>query len=789
MLSAVQARVARRLEVHGTVQGVGFRPFVYRLARSLGLDGWVRNDDGLVVVEAAGSPQTLAALAARLRTDAPPRARVVEVRVGVVSGPAPRRGCGFRVERSQGRAATTGPSIREIPPDLATCDPCRSELFDPTDRRYRYPFLNCTDCGPRATIIDGLPYDRERTTMRMFGMCRDCAREYADPTNRRFHAEPVACPACGPRLAWAPSGGTHAASAHGEDALRAAEALLLRGGVVAIKGLGGYQLVCDATDEAAVARLRARKRRPSKPFAVMVAGLATARRVARVDDVEAALLTSVARPVVLLEPALGHRVAGAVASGAPRLGLFLPGTPLHHLLLADLARPLVVTSGNLAEEPIAIDNTDAREHLAALADGFLSHDRAIRSRYDDSVTRVVAGRPSVIRRARGYAPEPIGLPIPTPEPLLAVGAQLKHTFTLAHGDTAIVGPHTGDLEQQSTMEAFAANLAHLSRVVGIDLRAVAHDLHPGYLSTQYAATLAMDRRIGVQHHHAHVASCAAEHAVDGRYIGVAYDGLGMGDDGTLWGGEVFVADLASYQRVARFGRAPLPGGAAAVRRPARMALGYLFGAEMLDDDPCTDESRDARLRLASPFLERLPDREITIVSRMVARGVNCPVASSAGRLFDAAAALLGLGDDATYEGEAAVALEAAAGAPPGSAELPWRLTSRDGILVYDPRPTLRALLEGLHERADVATLAARFHATITAVTVAICTDIAARHRLRTVCLSGGVMQNQLLARSLLTGLSGAGLEPLINERVPVNDGGISYGQAAVAAARLQRGET
>ncbi|MFI7545183.1 carbamoyltransferase HypF [Actinoplanes sp. NPDC049599] len=788
MLSAAAARTVGRLEVHGTVQGVGFRPFVYRLARSLDLDGWVRNDDGLVVIEAAGSPEAVAALATRLRTEAPPHARVVDVRVGAVSGPAPRRGCGFHVEWSRGRAVTAGPAIREIPPDLATCDPCRSELFDPADRRYRYPFLNCTDCGPRATIIDTLPYDRERTTMWMFGMCRDCAREYADPANRRFHAEPVACPACGPRLAWAPSG-RDAPGVPGEDALRAAEELLLAGGIVAVKGLGGYQLVCDAADAGAVDRLRARKRRPSKPFAVMVPDLATVGRICRVDHVEAALLTSVARPVVLLEPAPGHEVTGAVAGGAPRLGLFLPGTPLHHLLLADLARPLVVTSGNLAEEPITIADADARERLAALADGFLSHDRSIRSRYDDSVTRVVAGRPSVVRRARGYAPAPIGLPIPAPEPLLAVGAQLKHTFTLAHGGTAIVGPHTGDLEQEPTMAAFTANLAHLSGVVGIEPSAVAHDLHPGYLSTQYAAGLSMNRRIGVQHHHAHVASCAAEHAVDGPFIGVAYDGLGLGDDGTLWGGEVFVADLASYRRVARFGRAPLPGGAAAVRRPARMALGYLFGAETLDHEPLTDDSRAARMRLAAPFLRRLPDREVAVVSRMVARGVNCPVASSAGRLFDAAAALLGLGDDATYEGEAAVALEAAAGgARPGHAELPWRLISRDDILVYDPWPTLRALLHGLHERAGVATLAARFHSTITAVTVTICTDIAERHGTRTVCLSGGVMQNQLLAGGLLAGLSGAGLHPLINERVPANDGGISYGQAAVAAARLQRGE-
>ncbi|WP_327000596.1 carbamoyltransferase HypF [Dactylosporangium sp. NBC_01737] len=782
-MQAIEARVARRIEIHGTVQGVGFRPFAYRLGSSLGLDGWVRNDGGLVVVEAAGSAEAMTALTVRLRTDAPARAWVSDVRVSELDGRVPAPGTGFRVDLSAGRRpAGTGAEVRRIPPDLATCDACLAELFNPSDRRYRYAFLNCTDCGPRATIIDALPYDRVCTTMRRFDMCADCAGEYTDPTNRRFHAEPIACPVCGPRLAWHAPGRGPAADRYGEDALGAAEALVCRGGVVALKGLGGYQLVCDATDETVVARLRARKHRPAKPFAVMVGSLAAARRLAHVCEAEAALLTSVARPVVLLARRPEHPLADSVAPRVPRLGLFLPNTPMHHLLLADLARPLVVTSGNVSDEPIAIDDADARERLAGLADGFLSHDREIRSRYDDSVTRVVAGRSSVVRRARGYSPEPIDLPVPVSEPLLAVGGQLKHTFTLARDGTAIVGPHTGDLEQHAAMEAFTMNLARLSRVVGVEPRVVAHDLHPGYLSTQYAASLPMDRRVGVQHHHAHVASCAAEHGVTGRYIGVAYDGLGLGDDGTLWGGELLLADLVSYRRVARFARAPLPGGAAAVRRPARMALGYLFGGELVDEG-----SRETALRLAEPFLRRLPPREVSTVRRMVERGVNCPVASSAGRLFDAAAALLGLCDDATYEGEAAVALEAVAATCPGGREIPWRVVTRGGMLVYDPGPTLRALLEERREGVDAGILAARFHATITAVTVALCSDVAARHGVRTVCLSGGVMQNQLLVEALVGGLSGAGLEPLVNERVPVNDGGISYGQAAVAAARLRRG--
>ncbi|MFC5002596.1 carbamoyltransferase HypF [Dactylosporangium cerinum] len=783
--AATPRRVVRRIEVCGTVQGVGYRPFVYRLGRELGLDGWVRNDGGLVVVEAAGPADAMRRLSARLHTDAPPQARVDQVRIGVPAGDSPAPGSGFHVARSAEpprRSARDRPGL--VPPDLATCDACLAELFDPHDRRHRYPFVNCTDCGPRATIVDGLPYDRARTTMRRFAMCRACAAEYGTPTDRRFHAEPIACPACGPTLTWQPSGGQdgHDAGKHREEALRAAVALVRDGGIVAVKGIGGYQLVCDATDEAAVARLRARKHRPAKPFAVMVADLAAAARLAPVAPAEAALLASVPRPVVLLTAHPDHPLAAAVAPGTDLLGLFLPAAPLHHLLLHDLARPLVVTSGNIADEPIAIDDADAADRLAGVADGFLSHDREIRVRYDDSVARVVAGRPSVLRRARGYAPDPLDLPVAATEPLLAVGAQLKHTFTLARGAVAIVGPHTGDLQQQDTMTSFTEHLAHLSRITGIEPAVVVHDLHPGYLSTQYATTIPAPRRIGVQHHHAHVASCAAEHGITGRYLGVAYDGLGLGDDGTLWGGEVLLADLRSYRRLARFGRAPLPGGAAAVRRPARMALGYLFGGEPFD------ETSLARAELlAAPLLRRLPPSEVATVRRMVAAGVNCPTASSAGRLFDAVAALLGVRDDAGYEGEAAVALEACAAGHAGAAPLPWRLATRDDLVVYDPAPTLLTLLEALHDGTGAGLLAAAFHATIAAMTVAVCSDAAAEHGTSTVCLSGGVMQNRLLVEALVAGLSAAGLTALVNERVPANDGGISYGQAAVAAAQLRGG--
>jgi hydrogenase maturation protein HypF len=753
--------VIRRVEVHGTVQGVGFRPYVYRLARSLGLQGTVRNAGGHVIIEVAGAPAQLDALVSRLPAEAPPHAVVTRVLVSGGNGAEPAGG--FRVVDSQPEAG----AARDFPPDLATCDACLRELFDPHDRRYRYPFINCTDCGPRATIIDTLPYDRARTTMAAFEMCPACAAEYADPGDRRFHAEPVACPGCGPQLAW------RSPVLAGEAALDAAVDLVAAGGLVAVKGLGGYQIVCDATRPDAVARLRERKHRPAKPFAVMVADLAQARLLADLDAAAVELLCSAARPIVLADLLLGGPLAPAVNPGTDQIGLFLPYTPLHHLLLHELARPLVVTSGNRSDEPIAIDDGDAADRLGDVVDGLLTHDRVIRARFDDSVTRVVAGRPAVVRRARGYAPAPLRLPRPADRPLLATGAQLKHTFALAAGDRVVVSPHIGDLSDSDTFDAFERGLAHLSRLSGIVPAIVAHDLHPGYLSTQYALRCEERWRVPVQHHHAHVASCAAEHRVTGQFIGVAYDGLGFGTDGTLWGGEIMIADLAGFRRVGRFGRAPMPGGEAAIRRPARMALGYLFGAERLGRNGAEPDA-------AKVFLDRLPEREVEVVRRMVARGINSPLASSAGRLFDAVASLLGLGDDASYEGQAAIALEAAAGrrlAP----ELPWRLAHRDGMHIYDPAPTVAAVARGVADGVPVATLAAAFHATVVAATHAVCVEVRRATGLRTVCLSGGVFQNRLLTEGLRAALDG--FEVFTNERVPANDGGISYGQAAVAAAR------
>lgn len=759
---------AMRFEVTGTVQGVGFRPFVHRLATGLRLDGWVRNEGGRVTVLAAGPPSTLLEFLGRLEAEAPPLARITGISGTPVPGFTGERG--FTVLPSADRADCAAQG-RLIPPDTATCPACLHELFDPADRRFRYPFLNCTDCGPRATIIDDLPYDRQRTAMARFPLCALCAAEYADPGDRRFHAEPVACPVCGPELDWE-------GRFLGEAALQQAEDAVRDGAIIAVKGLGGYQLVCDAADSAAVERLRTRKHRPAKPLAVMVADLAAADAHAqRLGPDERRLLASPARPIVLVDARPGTLPTG-IHPGTRRVGLFLPATPLHHLLLRDLDRPLVVTSGNFADEPIAIDDLQARRRLDGVADGWLTHNRPILARYDDSVAQIPrAGAPALLRRARGYAPTPLRLPIAAPQPVLAVGAQLKHTFTVAVGDRAHLGPHTGDLADADTLAAYEAALERLLRIQRLDRPDwVAHDLHPGYLSSAQAGHWPAARRIPVQHHHAHLASCAAEHGLTGSFLGVAFDGLGLGDDGTLWGGELLYADLAGYRRLGRFARAPLPGGEAAVRHPARMALGYLHGLEPLGG-PVLDP------RKASALAARLGRREHDTVVRMIERGVNSPQASSAGRLFDAVAALLGLGDQVSYEGQAAVALEQAAGDLPAEA-LPWRLATAGGLRVYDPAPTLAAVLERAEAGEPPGPVAAAFHTTLAEVTAAMVAEAVVETGATTVCLSGGCFQNRRLLNETADTLETQGLRVLWNQAVPANDGGISYGQAAVAAARL-----
>lgn len=766
-------RMGERFEVYGTVQGVGFRPFVHRLATQLQLDGSVRNAGGYVVVEAGGTEHDLAEFARRLTADAPPLAHVSGVTEHRLAT-APGAGSGFRVAPSDHSGAR---AARDLPPDVATCDDCLRELRDPADRRFRYAFTNCTNCGPRATIIADLPYDRVRTVMRSFPMCADCAREYADPADRRFHAEPVACAACGPQLGWRPAS-TASVAVHGDLAMLAATRAIARGEIVAIKGLGGYQLVCDATNADVVATLRERKGRPTKPFAVMVANLSALREIAIATPAEKALLTSRARPIVLVA-STGH-LADVVHPGTRRIGVFLPYTPLHHLLLSELQRPLIVTSGNRHDEPMIIDDDQAVGALSGIADGFLQHNRAIAVRYDDSVLQVVADRRLMMRRARGYAPVALALPVPAAAPMVAVGAELKHTFTLANGDRAVVGPHTGDLEDVESFDSFQRTLAHLSRLEHIEPELVVHDLHPGYLSTQYAMRFPAGNRVPVQHHHAHVAACAAEFGLTERFIGVAYDGLGFGTDGTLWGGEVLIADLVDFRRFGRFSRAPLPGGRAAVRRPARMALGYLLGAEEFEGS-----AGPIAPTLADAFVQRLDPREGAAVRRLVASGFNSPQASSAGRLFDAVASLLGICDDTGYEGEAAMMLESTA-APGARGELAWSLRYSDDLLVYDVRSTLADVVRSVAENVPPPMVAARFHQTIVAVTVAMCEEARIQTGLRTVCVGGGVFQNRKLTSGVIQTLTAQGFDVFIGEQVPANDGGISFGQAAVGAARSRK---
>jgi hydrogenase maturation protein HypF len=707
--------MAQRLAitVRGTVQGVGFRPFVYRLASRHALAGWVRNSTGPVEIEAEGDPGELRCFVEQLRAEAPPLARIESLE----SMRMPALGeHGFRIEESR-----PGPDdFQSIAPDAATCEDCVRELFDPGDRRFRYPFINCTNCGPRFTIIEELPYDRAATTMRGFRMCEACRREHEDPADRRFHAQPNACSACGPRLSMP---------------LPDAVAALRAGLIVAVKGLGGYQLACDARDEEAVARLRERKRRPEKPFAVM---LTAPGLYCEVSPEEAPLLRAPARPIVLLRYRGG--LAPSIAPGLGELGAMLPYTPLHHLLLHDFGGPLVMTSGNLSEEPICRDDSEARERLAGIADVFLAHDRPIAARYDDSVVRWSAGAARVVRRARGLAPAPVELA--AGPPVVATGAHLKAAFTVARDGRAFVGPHVGDLDQLLTVRSFAEGLATYQRLFRVVPERVACDLHPDYASTRMAEGLAEPVR--VQHHHAHIVSVIAEHALEGPVCGVAMDGVGLGPDGTVWGGEVLVCDARGYERVGHLAPVPLPGGDRCSREGWRMAAAY-------------------GLREAP---EGVDSERYELVSRL-ARSGRAPVTTSAGRLFDAVASLLGVCQVSTYEGEAAARLEAIA--DPGVAE---------GIEIeLEESDQLFGELAARHLAGEPAgRLAAVFHNSLASAVVRACL----RTRLGRVALSGGCFQNRRLLESCFAGLRQARLEPFANERVPANDGGLSLGQALVA---------
>jgi hydrogenase maturation protein HypF len=753
-----------KMEIRGAVQGVGFRPFVYRLATGLGLTGWVLNDIRGVFLEVEGDPEQLSAFRARVLSETPPRARIQGL---TESWLEPVGYEGFQIRTSE----ATGAKTALILPDVATCQDCLTEILDPENRRYLYPFANCTNCGPRFTIVRDLPYDRPNTTMRGFALCAECRNEYESPFDRRFHAQPTACSACGPELAaWSGSGEV---LARGEEALAVAADALLRGEVLACKGLGGFHLMCDARNEAAVSRLRARKAREDKPFALMVKDLAAARSLAEVSPAAAALLEAAEAPIVLLPRLEDAAISRAIAPGRPELGLMLPATPLHHLLLRAVSAPLVATSGNLSEEPICTDEREALSRLAGMADVFLVHDRPIERHADDSVVRIAAGAPRVLRRARGYAPLPVSAAEELPV-ILAVGAHMKTAVALSVGRQVFLSQHIGDLETPEAMNAFRRVIADFLRLYEARPALVAHDLHPGYPSALWAKEWAVAHGISsfaVQHHHAHLVSCLAENGAPGPALGVTWDGTGHGTDGTVWGGEFLKGDAGGFTRFAHLRPFRLPGGEAAVREPRRAALAVLF--EVFGGDALSREDLPP-VRAFSPHERRL-------LAQMLETGLNAPLTTSAGRLFDAVAALLGLSQRTRYEGQAAMALEAAVD-PREDAAWPLPLVPREGApALLDWEPLLHALLEDLGHGVNAGRLAARFH---NSLVDGIARTAGAAGETR-VALTGGCFQNRLLLERAAERLSALGFTVLLHREVPPNDGGISLGQVLAGAHHLK----
>ena len=753
-----------RIDIRGVVQGVGFRPFIYRLAHRFGLAGWVRNTSKNVEIEVEGPREKLFAFLKAVEEEAPPMSKIKEIRW---EEKAPKGYTSFEIRKSLREEG----EYQLVSPDIATCGECLREIFDPKDRRYRYPFTNCTNCGPRFTIIIDIPYDRPNTTMRKFTMCPDCRREYEDPLDRRFHAQPNACPACGPKLFLTDDKGR---KIEVEDEIKAAADLLRRGKIVAIKGLGGFHLACDATNTQAVETLKARKRRPSKPLAVMIRDLEEVRRHCLLSPEEEKLLASSQSPIVLLRWRKGDsEVSESVAPKLKYLGVMLPYTPLHHLLLHEIGRPLVMTSGNLTEEPIAKDNEEALRRLSGIADYFLLHDRDIYSRYDDSVAMVEDGRPRLIRRARGYAPFPITLPFISSAEILACGAELKNTFCLVRDKYAFVSQHIGDMENEETLEHFCSTVKLYERLFRINPKLLVCDMHPDYLATRYAHERAEEEGLElleVQHHHAHIASCLAENGRNERVIGVAFDGTGFGADGTIWGGEFLIADLEGFERAGHLEYSPLPGGEAGIRKPYRIALGYVL--HFLGEEG---------LERARRFFPEIGEQELEILRFQIQRKINSPPTSSCGRLFDAVSALIGVRRVIDYEGQAAAELEMAAYDDETRDSYPFEIEEESGRKVVLIRGIVREVLLDLEERRSQAYIAAKFHNTVARIIACMCEILSRESGIKTVALSGGVFQNRLLLRRALKLLRDLGFEVLLHSEVPPNDGGISLGQAAVAA--------
>ncbi len=744
--------------MQGTVQGVGFRPWVYQLAHELTLRGTVKNGPEGVTIDAFGRPAVLDILLRRLERDLPPAARIDRLDWAPLDAEAPPD---FTIVASD----HSGQARASIPADFAMCDACRAEIHDPTARRYHYPFTNCTHCGPRFSIATAIPYDRPHTTMARFAMCVDCRAEYENPLDRRFHAQPIACPRCGPRLGWLDSDGKLLAL---PDALERAAHRLREGAIVAVRGLGGFHLACDALNDATVAELRVRKRRDEKPFAVMVADVETALRYAELSEAELALLTSPSRPIVLAP--LRSGLSPKLAPGLGQVGVFLPYTPLHELLMHRVQRPLVMTSANRTDEPMVVDNAEAVERLRGIADGYLVHDRAIATRTDDSVARLVAGAPMVLRRARGWVPDSLRSPVLIDEPVLAVGGQLKNTFCIAKGDRLVLGPHVGDLDDAATAADFERMLARLERFLEVEPQVIAHDAHPDYESTRYARRRLPKRLVPVQHHHAHVAAVMAEHGLQGSVIGVAFDGTGWGDDGAAWGGEVLRARYDGFDRLTTFRPIRLAGGEQAIRQPWRLALAAL-------DDAFDGRAPIDRLNL----FKLVPGQQVANVRRVLETGLHAVPAHGVGRMFDAAAALILRRPLAGFEAQLAMMLENAA---VGAAE-PWSfdVDTSHAPWSIDLRPMWRELTAALLDGAPSWLLAARFHATLAAATAAVVSTLLERDGARRVVLSGGCFANDRLARGVRERLQP--FEVYLPQRVPPGDGGLALGQAVIAAARLK----
>jgi hydrogenase maturation protein HypF len=749
-----------RVSVRGVVQGVGFRPFVYQLASRHRLRGWVCNTSEDVKIEVEGEAKDIEAFLAGLREEAPPLSYIEDI---TVTTGHPAYYVKFEIRPSLAEAG----KYQLVSPDIATCPDCIVEIFNPADRRYRYPFTNCTNCGPRFTIISDIPYDRPNTTMRNFTMCSACRKEYDDPLNRRFHAQPNACPICGPKLELVDAKGQHSVPC--TDVIHESARLIKDGKIVAVKGLGGFLLACDASSQTAVKRLRQRKNRPAKPLAVMVSSLAEARLHCQVSEVEAALLASTGSPIVLVQWRPESTLSKAVAPGLKYLGLMLPYTPLHHLLLRETGLPLVMTSGNISEEPIARDNDEALRRLGNIADFFLVHNRDIYARYDDSVMIVEQETPRFVRRARGYAPYPVRLPYQSRQ-ILGCGAEEKNTFCLTRDNYAFVSQHIGDMENMETLEHYVNTIALYKKLFRIEPQIIACDMHPEYLPTKYAKEQADGKikLVAVQHHHAHIAACLAENGAAGPVIGVSLDGTGYGTDGRIWGGEFMVADYKKFTRAAHLEYLPLPGGAQAIKKPYRTALGYLLSLGIAPDDKL-------------PLFKYVADGELEIIRDQVKKSINTPLTSSMGRLFDAVAALIGVRGVIDYEAQAAIDLEMLADDAPGETGCyPFSLEAQDGASIIKIHTLFDAIIKYLKNNTPKAVIAARFHNTIARMILETCRNISTNTGLKQAALSGGVFQNRLLLDKSIPLLESAGFEVYTHRQVPCNDGGVSLGQVVIA---------